>query len=482
MPRAFVVVAFLSLLSTPVRSSAASPKSAAVDVRATAARFLGGALAERRGHAVVTSLTDSAGPRLAGSRGDERAVAWAVEAMRAAGLENVHTEPVTVPRWVRGVERAEVVAPVDIALHVTALGGSVATSPDGIVAEVVEVASLDELKAQAAKDPARFRGKIVLYNKSMLRTHNFEGYGTAVDVRKGGAVEAARAGAVASLIRSIGTGYHRLPHTGAMRYEAGVPQIPAGALAAEDAELVHRLLARGGAVKVRLVLTPSLAADKAASANVVGELRGREHPEEIVVIGAHLDSWDLATGALDDGAGCAIVLETARLVRTLAGARPRRTIRVVLFANEEFGLSGAFAYAEAHKAELARHVAALEADAGAGRPLGVGVAAGADAVPRLRALVDGLGTVLPGEIHATDEAAADVMPLHAAGVPVFGVEQDVSTYFDWHHTAGDTVDKIDPEELARATAAFATLTFVLADAPTTMPRATPHPLPWRPGK
>jgi hypothetical protein len=483
-----IAIAAVAVAASPAHAKPSPPKvappqlapSPALDVRTLAARLLGAALTERRALTVVTSLADGVGPRLAGSRGAERAVTWAVDAMRAAGLENVHTEPVNVPRWIRGAERAEIVAPVEIPLHVTALGGSVATPSEGLTAEVVEVASLEDLKAQAAKDPGRFRGKIVLYNKVMVRSHGFDGYGNAVDIRRSGASEAARVGAVGALIRSVGTGNYRLPHTGATRYEPSVPKIPAGALAAEDADLLHRLLAAGRAVTIRVALTPSLAPEKVPSANVVGELRGRERPDEIVLIGAHLDSWDLGAGALDDGAGCAIVLETARLLRALAGAHPRRTVRVVLFMNEEFGLSGAFAYADAHRAELARHVAALEADAGAGRPTGVVIAGSSDGATRLRPLLDGLAAVVPGEVRDSEEAGADLLPIHAEGVPVLAIEQDVWSYFDWHHTAGDTVDKIDPHELSLATAAFATLTFLLADAPTTLPRAAPHPLPRRP--
>ena len=297
----------------------------------------------------------------------------------------------------------------------------------------------------------------------------------AVGLRGHGAVEAARLGAAAALIRApqaSAPAPARLPHTGATRYDDKVPAIPYAALAAEDAELLHRL-GQSGPVKVKLRLDVGQKGE-ADSANVVGELPGKEKPDEIVLIGAHLDSWDLGDGAIDDGAGIGIVLESARLLSTL-GAAPHRTIRVVLFMNEENGLSGARAYAEAHKAELPKHVAALECDSGAGRPLGYAVAGGVPSVEMVKKLIAPLAGLHLDEVISTDEAGADLIPLQRAGVPVLGLNQDMSSYFDWHHTAADTLDKIDPMELSLDVAAFAWITHSLADGAERLPAPPPPP-------
>jgi Iap family predicted aminopeptidase len=421
-----------------------------------AARLAGAVLLSGRPKDIAASLVDEVGPRFAGSDGAARAVVWATAAMKAAGLKNVHTEPVTVPRWVRGAERAAIEAPIKQPLVVAALGGSESTPPGGISAEVVEVASLDALKALS--DEA-VRGKIVFYDVHMERTQSFDGYGAAVPVRGAGAIEAAKKGAVAALVRSIGTGWHRLPHTGGTRYADGVPKIPYAALAAEDAEMLHR---HPGA-RVHLELE-SRREKPVASANVVGEIAGAT--AEIVLIGAHLDSWDIAPGALDDAAGCAMVLATAKTM-TVLGMKPRRTVRAVLFMNEEGGLSGALAYAEAHAGELSKHAAALEADAGAGAPLAFVAASGVDV---LTGALSSLSSLVAHPPRVVPEAGADLLPLQAAGVPVAAVEQDVSQYFDWHHTAGDTVDKIDANDHTRAAAAFAGLTWTLADMPGRLPK------------
>jgi hypothetical protein len=442
---------------------------ASADVDPVPARLAGGALLGARALSIVQSLTDGIGPRPAGSPAAARAVEWALAEMRAAGLRNVRREPVKVPHWVRGAEAAEIVGDTPRRLRVAALGGSVATPADGLTAEVLEVASVDELKAAGA----RAQGKLIFYNKAMPRSRGFDGYGAVVGLRSRGAVEAARLGAVGVLLRSVGTGAFGLPHTGGMRYDDQVARIPAAALAAEDAELLHRRIAGGEAVRVKLRLE-SERQPEVESANVVGEIPGRGRPEEIVLIGAHLDSWDLGPGALDDGAGCAIVLETARLLAALTPA-PRRTVRVALFMNEEFGLSGARAYAEAHKAELARHAAAMEADSGAGRPLGFAVVGGAPSLAQVHALAAPLARLHLDEVSATDEAGADLIPLQSLGVPVLGVSQDMSGYFDWHHTASDTLDKIDAAELTENVIAFAVMAHALADAPQRLPAPPPPP-------
>ncbi len=428
--------------------------------------LVGRALTDGRAFATTRSLADSVGQRMAGSPAADRAVAWAIAELQRAGLANVRREPVKVPRWIRGDIFVEIAGPRAERLHAVALGPSVGTPPAGITAEVVEVASFDELHALGDKA----RGRIVLFNRAMERGNSFAGYGAVVPLRSGGAVEAAKLGAVATLVRSVGTGAYRLPHTGGMRYQAGVSKIPAAALAAEDADLIHRLLA-DGPVRVKMVLG-CRDAGEVESANVVGEVPGRDRADEVVLLGAHLDSWDLGPGALDDAAGVGVVIEAARLLRELPQG-PRRTVRVVLFMNEERGLSGAKAYAEQHAAELPRHVAAMEVDSGAGRPLGFVVAGGAPSLGLVKSLAAPLAAVGADAVTATPEAGADLLPIQAHGVPVVGLSQDITTYFDWHHTAADTVDKIEPLALALDAAAVAVVARGLADTDERLPPSPP---------
>jgi carboxypeptidase Q len=435
--------------------------------QAMAARLMGMAMSDGRAYALAESLTDGVGPRPSGSDGAARAVAWAVEQMRALGLKNVHTEPVRVPRWIRGGAEAEIVAPTRQLIHLVALGPSVPTGPDGITAEVVEVAGFDELKALG--DAAR--GKIVLFNpRPMQRGRTFEEYGRVVSMRGGGAVAAAKAGAVAALVRSAGTGAYRLPHTGGLRYDDATPKIPAAAVTAEDADLIGRLTHSARAhVRMKLVLTPRFDGE-VESANVVGEVPGRERAQELVLLGAHLDSWDLGTGALDDAAGCAVVMDAARIIAS-AGRAPRRTVRVVLFMNEEMGLSGARAYAINHANELGKHVAAIEVDSGEGRPSGFGVVGGGG-VTLMRRIAAPLSTVGAAAVQEAQEAGADLLPM-GGKVPLFNIDQDLTSYFDWHHTAADTFDKIDAMDIALNTAAVAVVAYGLADASETLPVAAP---------
>ncbi len=436
--------------------------------QAMAARLMGMAMSDGRAYALAESLADGVGPRPSGSDGAARAVTWAVEKMRALGLKNVHTEPVRVPHWIRGDAEAEIVAPAKQAIHLVALGPSVPTGPDGITAEVVEVAGFDQLKALG--DGAR--GKIVLFNpRAMRRGKTFDEYGRAVAVRGGGAVAAAKAGAVAALVRSAGTGAYRLPHTGGLRYDDATTKIPAAAVTAEDAELISRLIHSGAHVRLKVVLTPRFDGE-VESANVVGEVPGRERAQELVLLGAHLDSWDLGTGAIDDAAGCAIVMDAARIIASV-GRAPRRTVRVVLFMNEEMGLSGARAYATNHANELGKHVAAVEVDSGEGRPSGFGVV-GAGGVTLLKRIAAPLGTVGAAAVQEAQEAGADLLPM-GGKVPLFAIDQDLTSYFDWHHTAADTFDKIDAMDVALNTAAVAVVAYGLADAGETLPVAAPAP-------
>jgi hypothetical protein len=467
MRRAPALVIAASLIAAG--ASSAPPPSASTTYASAAGRIIGAEMVEGQAYALLQHLTDRIGPRLTGSANAEAAVDWAAERLWSFGLQ-ARTEKVLVPHWVRGAEEAEILSPVSQKMLVTALGGSDPTPPDGLTAEVVESVGLEGL---AALGSAAVRGKIVLFNGPMT-VRGMEGYGPAVVQRTRGAVEAARLGAVAAIVRSVGTLSARLVHTGAMTYDDHVPRIPGAAVTAEDADLIHRLLASGERVRVRLRLGCRTLPD-VESANVVADLPGRERPDEIVLIGAHLDSWDLGTGALDDGAGVAMVMETLRLLKAL-GLTPRRTVRGVLYMNEENGLRGARAYAETHAAELSRHVAALETDSGAGRPTGWSTTMGTGGldvmkdVARLLAPV-GADAVTPGG------GGADIEPMHAAGVPLLGLRLDASRYFDWHHSPADTLDKVDARELASGAAALAVAAYVLADMPEALPRPSPPESP-----
>jgi hypothetical protein len=424
-----------------------------------AARLVGSALTDGVTYARVAELSDGIGPRLSGSPGAEAAVKWALQRFREDGLD-VHAEPVKVPHWIRGEERGEILPARGRAgqpLAITALGGSPATPSGGVTAEVVEVRSIAEL--QALGDKAR--GKVVFFNHSMSTAGGKTGYGEASPLRNRGPAEAAKLGAAAALVRSLATASLRDPHTGATTFEEGAPKVPAAAVAVEDAELLHRLLQRGPVLGCRTL-------PDADSANVVADVRGREKPDEVVLLGAHLDSWDLAQGAIDDGAGVAIVMEAARLIAQLP-QRPRRTVRAVLFMNEENGLAGGKAYAQAHAAEADRHVAALEADAGAGRPISVGLRAGEGAQALLAPWLQPLETLGAADFGG-ESGGADIGPLAAYHVPFVGVQQDVSRYFDYHHSAADTLDKIHPGDLAQTAAAVAWVAYALAEMPQPLPR------------
>lgn len=443
--RACLVVAGLLLASG---ADAASDAEAAAAAAQRAAQASDGALG------TVTALTTEIGPRFAGSAGDAAAIPWVEERLRALGFPKVWREAVTVPRWLRGEASAELLAPVPRRLALLALGGSVATPDGGVTAELLGAENIAALEAMSDD---QVRGKVVFFWQRMRRSVDGAGYGETVPIRGRGAIAAAKKGALGVLIRSVGTDQNRLPHTGGMRYEEGTPRIPAAALAAPDAELVERLLAAGRSVRVRLTLTARTEGE-AESANVLAEFPGRARPEEIVLLVAHRDSWDVGQGAQDNGTGVALVMEAARLAAAAApGGAPRRTLRVLLTANEEFGLSGARAYAAAHASELPRHVLAIEADSGAGRAVALSTrfaAADAGARDELARLLLPLG--VPA---VTREAGggADLSRLLPFGVPVVDLEQDRTYYFDVHHTDNDTLDKIDPADLRQLAAAFATV-------------------------
>ena len=400
----------------------------------------------------LAELTDTFGHRLTGSESLESAIRWAAAQMKKDGLEHVRLDPVKVPRWVRGRESAEITAPRRHALAMLGLGNSVGTPTSGIEAEVLVVRSFQELDAVAA----RAKGRIVLFNVP------FTTYGETVQYRAAGPSRAAAAGAVAMLIRSVGPTGLRTPHTGALQYADGVPQIPAAAVAAEDAERIQRMVDRGTSVRVHLKMEARFLPE-GDSFNVVGEIRGRERPDEVIVVGGHFDSWDVGTGASDDAAGCIATWEALRLMKRL-GLRPRRTVRVVLWTNEENGLRGGLAYRDRYRQELANHVLMLESDSGVFKPTGFGFS-GSDAA---RGYVKEIATLLAG-IGADHVGAggggADIGPsVEAAAIPAMSLQAD-GDYFLIHHTAADTVDRIDPKDVARAAAAIAVMTYVVADMP-----------------
>ena len=431
---------------------------------ANANRLIDYILANSQAYETLSYLTDNIGPRLSGSKGAALAVNYTEKRFKEWGID-VRREPVMVPHWVRGAERARLVSHNDQRIVLTALGGSVATPAEGLTAEVIEVTSFDQL---AALGREKIKGKIVFYNGVMDMSlvesgRAFEAYGKAVVFRGAGASRAAEFGAVAAVIRSVASASLRTPHTGAMRYDEKQPKIPAAALTTEDADLVHRLLAKGERVRMHVVLTPRTLPD-VASANVIAEIRGSERPNEIVLIGGHLDSWDLGTGAIDDGSGVVMVMETLRAMKEL-GIRPKRTIRGVLFMNEENGLRGGRKYFEnaSKREELQKHVAAIESDAGAAPPVGFITTLEGKNLERVQARMKLLNRIAPLRFDSSKHTGADTSPLTDAGVVGFGFVPDPRHYFDFHHTPADTLDKVDPKALAQDTAAIAALAYIFAE-------------------
>ncbi len=416
----------------------------------------------------LVALCEGIGSRLAGSEGDRASRAWAESTMVADGLENVREEMVLVPHWERGEEKAELVSPTSRSIRIAALGLSVATQPGGLEADVVALSSFEELESLSS---FLVEGKIVLFNYPMERTgRSMAGYGDAVRYRTGGPIAAAGKGAVACLIRSVGTGSADNLHTGVTSYEDGVQSIPAAALTMADADDIEQMYRSGMAPRVKMVLGARSFPD-VEGANVIGEIRGRERPEEIVVIGGHLDSWDLGQGVHDDGAGCVQAMEAARILLHL-GLRPRRTIRVVLFAAEEVGgLSGGRGYLQAHLPEIDRHVAAIESDSGAGPLFGFSAdRTTTEGYETLREILKLLQATGASELRAPGGGGADISPLAAQGVPVLGVWPDVSLYFDYHHSEEELVENVNPDYLADGTAALAVMAYILAEMELPLPR------------
>ncbi|MGB9199438.1 MAG: M20/M25/M40 family metallo-hydrolase [Terriglobales bacterium] len=472
--RTLVFVCFYSLLAPRVwpQISPAKPVSTfSPDLLSQLREVRDAALASDYAWQQLAHLTENIGPRPSGSPAAQAAAEYVAAELKKLGLE-VHLEPAQVSHWVRGEEKAELIeypgqppsTPRRLAL--TALSGSAATPADGLTAEVIAVHSFDELNALGREKVA---GKIVLFNvpydeRKALAGSSFEAYGEAVVYRTNGAKAAAALGAAASLIRSVGGANFRLPHTG-----YSVPaRIPSAALAAEDADLVDHLSAEG-LVRMHLTLTPQNLGT-ATGYNVIADLKGSEHPEQIVVVSGHLDSWDLGQGAIDDGAGVVMAMETAEVLQRLH-LRPRRTLRVIAWMDEENGGGGHEAYAKDYASEMINHIAAIESDTGAAHPIGFDLKMSSEALAVLRPVVDVLRPVGATLFHPVNESpGSDIEPLVKAGVPGIGIIQDSRHYFDYHHSAADTLDKVDPQELKENAAAMAVMGYALAAMPAPLPR------------
>ncbi len=465
----------MSLLAVAQQPGGAPAYSYSPELIAELKKLQEAALSSDYAYKQTAHLSNNIGPRLSGSPQAEHAVSYVADELRSLGLE-VRLEKVMVPHWVRGEETGELVefpgqAPgTRQKIVLTALGGSVATPAEGLTAEVVVADSFAHLGSMGRE---RVAGRIVLFNARFDKQMAAQGFATdayiqAVAYRGAGASVAARLGARAALVRSVGGADYRLPHTGAMNYAADAPRIPAGAVAAEDADLMAYLAAQGK-VRMRLTLTPQTLPD-VESHNVIADLKGSEHPEQVVIVSGHLDSWDLGTGALDDAVGVAAAMEVARLIKRL-NLRPKRTIRVIAWMNEENGLRGGTTYAQNHATEISNHIAAIESDIGAGHPLGFNAHVKPEALRMLQPAANVLQSMGAGLIKlVTNPVGADISPLENAGVPGFAPLQDVRTYFDYHHTAADTLDKVVPRELAENAAVMAVLAYAIASLPEPLPR------------
>jgi carboxypeptidase Q len=463
MHRFFIPIS-LSLLSCLQCSSTLADDTLLLDTKSLdkAAALRDSALQKNEAYTLLESLTTEIGPRLAGSPANERAVVWAQEKFKALGYDKVLLQPVTFPRWQRGREEVSILSPFQQTLHVTALGGSVGTDGKVIEAEVVEFENVAALKAAPENS---LQGKIAFINTHMERFKDGAGYGPAVTSRRDGAAEAAKKGALALVIRSVGTDSNRLPHTGMMRYSDAVKKIPAAALSVPDAELLARMLKRGKPVKLRFDISAGYNGTY-TTYNVIGEIRGRENPNEYVVIGGHLDSWDLGTGAVDDGAGVSITMAAGALIGQLEKA-PRRSIRVIAFANEEQGLYGGKAYAEANKTNVANHQIGAESDFGAGRIYAVSAGLADNAWPVMQQIAEVLKPLsIVLEEKGKGSPGPDVGPSVENGMPWAELQQDGTDYFDLHHTANDTFDKVEAKALDQQVAAYAVLAYLSAESKT----------------
>ncbi len=469
--RALGVICGLVMIGSNIAAQAPAPVPAPVpvaqpvmelqpEVARNVEALLARGLADNRAYGLVSDLTTRIGARPGGSPEEASARDWAMFELKRLGFRNVRVEPFEVEGWRRGPIEVELLSPRGQSIVATALGYSPGAPAGGVEGEIVFFDTMADLRAAA---PGSLKGRIAFVNQVTPRAQDGSGYGWSVGARARGAQEASKRGAVGLLLRSIGTSTHRFAHTGGQSYEAGVTRIPAAAISAPDANLLKRLSETTRApLRVRIRLDAESLGPR-QSGNVIGEIPGREKPEEIVVLGAHLDSWDLGTGAIDDGAGVAIVTAAAKLIAETLPKGPKRTIRVVLYGSEEVGLVGAEAYAKAHEAELPRHVIAAESDFGARRIWRFETRVRAEALPKTRAIGQVLTrlAISPGGNEST--GGPDLQPLLRKGVPVVSLTQDGSDYFDTHHTPNDVLERIDPAELPQQVAAYAVFAYLAAE-------------------
>ncbi len=466
------IIVITALLNITGQQAVPAVKPFSVETLENLRQVQESSLASRYAYIQTRYLTNNIGPRLSGSPQAEKAVEYVASEMRKLGLK-VRLQKLMVPHWVRGLESGELVdfpgmAPGTVQkLTLTALGGSSATPETGFVGEIVLVNNFEELYALGRKG---VEGKIVFYNNKYDRDmakagKSLEAYGLVNTYRSRGVVEAAKLGASAAVVRSVGSSQNRLAHTGSIGFEEGVKVIPAAAVSFEDGELIE-YLASQGTLKMRLLLTPQTLPDK-VSYNVIADMEGSERPEEIVVVSGHLDSWDLGTGALDDAVGVAMAMQVPFILNQL-NIKPKRTIRVVAFMNEENGFRGARTYAE--EADIAGHFAAIESDLGAGHPVGYLFAGKPEAVELLKPLTAILASQGAGLLEQRPNVSSDISLLTRAGVPSFAPLYDSRNYFDYHHNAADTFDKVNPRELAENAALMAVLAYGLANMEVPLPR------------
>lgn len=436
--------------------------------RADAATLVAAGEQDTGAYAIVESLTTEIGPRLAGSPAYDRATSWAQEKFKSLGYDRVYLEPVTFPVWERRHENAEIIGPYPQRLVITALGGSVGTDGKPLEADVVEFSTLDALKAAPE---GSLTGKIAYISNRMERFKDGHGYGPAVAARSGASTASGK-GAVALVIRSIGTDSDRMPHTGMQRYADGSTKIPAAALSNPDADLLSNMIRRGKPVTLRLDIDAGPTGAMKTQYNVIGEIRGRKKHKEVVIIGGHLDSWDLGTGAIDDASGVAITMAAGAMIGRLDRA-PLRTIRVIAFANEEQGGLGSRAMAVTHAADIDLYQLGAESDFGAGRIYSFRAGVAAEAIPvveQIAKLLEPLGIA-----YETGKGGPgpDIEPFSKLGMPWAQLAQDGTDYFDYHHTANDTLDKVDAKALDQQAAAYAVMAYVAADSPVDFGRAPP---------
>ena len=414
-------------------------------------------MADSQGYDRLGEMLDTFGPRLSGSTNLEKTLEWIKDEMARDGLENVHGEDVMVPKWVRGKESATMTSPWEKELDILGLGGSVGTGTKGVKGEVLVVSSFDDLKVKSSMA----KGKIILYNVP------FTTYGETVQYRYRGASEAAKVGGIASLIRSVGPYSMNTPHTGTSAYEDGVKKIPHAAITLEDAAMMGRMSARGLTIKVSLYMEAKSLGD-VLSQNVMGEIVGSEYPDEVIVLGGHIDSWDAGQGAHDDGGGCVAAWQAVKLIKDL-GLKPKRTIRAVMWTNEENGLRGGEAYRDEHFNQLDNYILAMESDAGVFKPSGFGFTGSDEAFKILQDIGTLLKRIESGVI-TKGGGGADIGPIMREGVPGMGLKVDGSKYFWYHHTEADTFDKVDKDEFNRCVATMAVMAYVVADMDDRLPR------------